>query len=49
MLAAEMGHETMIRYLMSVGAKRDEKDTFGKTAPERFHEYTHVYVSSRKQ
>jgi hypothetical protein len=39
MVAAEMGQKNVIRMLLLRGADRDLKDTFGKTAPERYVEY----------
>lgn len=54
MAAAEMGHAQVIRLLMATGAKKDEKDTFGKTAPDRYSEYSASYyermgVTRKKQ
>jgi hypothetical protein len=40
MAAAEMGQETVIRVLMASGAQKDERDFFGKSAPERYKEYS---------
>lgn len=45
MAAAEMGHETVIRILISSGAQRDERDFFGKSAPERYKEYSSSFYS----
>jgi ankyrin repeat protein len=48
MYAAEMGHESVIRTLLDAGAEKSIKDTFGKTAPERFREYVASYQTSKK-
>lgn len=53
MAAAEMGQETVIRVLMASGAQKDERDFFGKTAPDRYKEYSanfyaRMYPVSRK-
>jgi ankyrin repeat protein len=39
MVAAENGQKNVIRLLLLRGANRDLKDTFGKTAPERYVEF----------
>ncbi len=41
--AAENGHEAIIRELLDSGAKKELKDAFGKTAPERYKEYVASY------
>jgi len=43
LIAAESGQETIIRELLYAGAKKTERDVFGKTAPERYKEYVAGY------
>ena len=46
MAAAEMGHAAIIHELMLSGANKGERDTFGKTAPERYREHTLAFYQS---
>ena len=43
LIASESGHESIIRELLDSGAKKSEKDIFGKTAPQRYKEYVKSY------
>lgn len=43
LIAAENGQEAIIRELLYFGAKKEIRDVFGKTAPERFKEYVALY------
>jgi hypothetical protein len=49
LIASESGHESIIRELLENGAKKDAKDTFGKTAPERYREYVANYYAQNKR
>ncbi len=44
LIAAENGQESIIRELLYSGAKKSEKDIFGKTAPQRYREYVSNYL-----
>ena len=48
MIAAEMGQKDVIRMLLLRGADRQIKDTFGKTAPERYIEYGMAFNAAKK-
>lgn len=45
MAAAEMGQETVIRVLMAAGAQKDQRDFFGKSAPDRYKEYSSAFYA----
>ena len=50
LVAAESGHEAIIRELLDAGAKRNVRDIFGKTALDRYKEFVGSYyqkLSSR--
>lgn len=49
MSAAEMGHETIIRVLMAAGSNKEQKDFFGKSAPQRYQEYAANFYSRLKK
>lgn len=47
LIAAENGQESIIRELLYSGAKKSEKDIFGKTAPQRYREYVSNYLRQK--
>jgi hypothetical protein len=40
MYAAELGRKSVIRELLLSGAKKSSKDVFGKTAKQRYREFS---------
>jgi ankyrin repeat protein len=47
LIAAESGHEAIIRELLDSGAKKNTRDIFGKTAPDRYREYVKSFHSQK--